>query len=162
MKKGSNNGLVIFGAVVALGGAIAKALSYYNDLREFAKKVDVEIYDIAINSQKTNEANWSKIYFRVRLWIVNPTEFTGTLNGASVGLVINGKLVAAAKRQGNISITRKAKTPLTLDLSINTAEAGESLAALIKGGLDGLKLGAKGSVIVNRTVIPFNLPFANK
>lgn len=153
-----NNGLGWGLGLFGLAGLIWKGISMYNSFKEFASKLDVSIYDIAINSQKTQEANYSRLFFRVRFWLLNPSEFTGTAQGVTAALVINGKTTAVLRRELNTRVIPKGKTPITADFELDTAQLGENIAALISGGLKGLQIRIKGTIIVNKIPISFDLP----
>jgi hypothetical protein len=153
-----NYGLGYGLGLVTLAGILYKGISMYNNFKEFSSKLDVSIYDISINSAKTKESNYSKLFFRARFWILNPTNFTGTAQGITAALVINGKTTVVLKRNLDTRVLPKGKTPITADFEINTLELGDNLASLISGGLKNLDIKIKGTIIVNKIPISFNLP----
>jgi len=153
-----NNGLGWGIGLVGLAGLLWKGISMYNTFKEFSSKLDVSIYDIAINSARTQESNYRTLFFRARFWLLNPSDFTGTAQGVTAALVINGRTTAVLKRDLNTRVIPKGKTPITADFELNTAELGESLGALISGGLKGLDIRIKGTIIVNKIPISFDLP----
>ena len=157
-----NNGLTVILAISAIAGIAYRLLNFYNKFKEFAKKLDVAIFDIAIDTAKTQAANFGRIYFKTRLYIINPTEFTGTAQGITAALIINEKTTAIFKRDLNTTIIAKGKTPIVAELIVNSSELGETLISLGTGGLKNLNFRVKGSIIVNKITIPFNLPVTLK
>ncbi len=108
-------------ALIALGAAF-----YYTQAKTFLKEYKVKFFNAKLNGKKTREYAYSRIFFTVKMMVMNNTGFEGTLQSGYITVSYKGKVVGATEVKEPIAIKQK-ETVLQIPASLDSLKLIGSL-----------------------------------
>ncbi len=117
---------------------------YYNQAKQFQSSYTITFHDASFDFDKTSASGFTKLYFKIRFEVNNPTGFVGTLQGAKLNIFYNSKLLGYTVITNPITVTPNGITKVELPVSVPTLSLITSVQEII-------------DAISNRKSITFNL-----
>lgn len=116
MKKAL--GLLIIGAAAA----------YYISARAFAKGLKIAFYSASFDRSKSGNDFYKFLHFKIKLKIINPTDFSGKIDSLKANIYSGKAIVAYVDSSKTVEIKKKDFTVIELPVSIPTAQIYPTLA----------------------------------
>lgn len=145
----------------ALGlGALAVAgfLYYSKNAGDFAKTMLVKFRGAKFNESLTKGSFFLKVWFDVSIDVVNPSNFTGTVNGINLLVYYNNATIGRISKTDQFTIQANHTTPLTFQLGVPVQTIFSNAGAAITAFATHQKLyvDVRGSVLTNAGTVNVN------
>ena len=102
-------------ALLALGAAY-----YFVQAKSFLKTYKVKFLSAKLDSGKTRDSNYSKIFFTIKMLVTNKTGFAGTLQSGYVSVSYKGKVVGSSQSKEPITIGKEEETLIRIPAAIDS------------------------------------------
>ena len=137
---------------------IGLGVYYYQSAKNFANTLLVKFKGAKFNQDLTKGSFFLKVWFDVSLDIINPSNFSATVNGINLLVYYNNTAIARIAKTDQITIEANHTTPLTFQMGVpvqsifsNVGSAVTAIAAHQKIYID-----VKGTVLTNSGTINVN------
>lgn len=118
------------------GGAIAALVYFLRRKKAAAENIKVEPVDIAIDSQRSAASLFSRIYYRVKLRLINDELASVNVSAINLNIVVNGRELAKINNTTVFKVDSKSQQVINLDAVISTYGAVQIIKDLIIEGLN--------------------------
>lgn len=100
---------------------------YLAQFKDFLKGYSIKFLTAKLDIAATQNSGYSKIFFKVRIRIVNESEFKGILKSGIIEMFYKGKKVATGEQTEEITIAPKSEIEINIPAAINTSHIVTSL-----------------------------------
>jgi LEA14-like dessication related protein len=122
--------------VLLAGGAIAALVYFLKRKKTAAENIKVEPVDIAIDSQRSAASLFSRIYYRVKLRLINDELASVNVSAINLKIVVNGRELAQINNTTVFKVDSRSTQVINLDAVISTLGAVTIIKDLIMQGLN--------------------------
>jgi LEA14-like dessication related protein len=122
--------------VLLAGGAIAALVYFLKRKKTAAENIKVEPVDIAIDSQRSAASLFSRIYYRVKLRLINDELASVNVSAINLKIVVNGRELAQINNTTVFKVDSRSQQVINLDAVISTSGAVTIIKDLIMKGLN--------------------------
>lgn len=124
MKKG------ILIPALLLGGA--GAFMYFRSKKRAGENLKVDPLDIGIDSDRTKKSFFTKLYYIVKLNLINSEAASVVVKNVQLNASVNGRPLGVLTSSGSFSVPAKGSQVVALQASVSTLGAGGIILDLIK------------------------------
>lgn len=127
--------------------ALSGGAAYYflKGKKEAFENLIIKPIDIAIDTEKSKQTFWTKIFYDIKLKITNPSGFKINVNEIDLEFLVNKKFVANLKKNTLISIEPKITEIITLNSSISSVNAITTIMDILADS-ENVQLAIQGSI----------------
>jgi hypothetical protein len=122
--------------VLLAGGAIAALVYFLKRKKAAAENIKVEPVDIAIDSQRSAASLFTRIYYRVKLRLINDELASVNVSAINLKIVVNGRELAQINNTTVFKVDSRSQQVINLDAVISTSGAVTIIKDLIMKGLN--------------------------
>lgn len=146
-------------ALIAFGaGALALVAYYFTSLKKTVTNLNVSIFGIKYNSERTVNSGFIKVWFDLKLKVNNPTQRSVTVNEVLLDFYINGKKAGEVRSFQKLQINPVTDSILVVPTHFNTLIIFPLISiflAAIKNNKP-IFINVKGTVNVEGNIIKLN------
>lgn len=121
--------------IAAIIGAGAFLINYLKGKKQAMENLQFEIFKISIDSEKTRNAKYFKIYYDIVITVINDELSPVKIKDAILNIKVNNKDLGKIETALNILIPRESKKQITLKASFLTFGAIGLVIDIVKNGL---------------------------
>lgn len=141
--------------ILLLAGAGAVAAYLLKGKKEALENLKISPLDIAIDTQKSKATLWTKLYYNIKLKLINSSSFSINVKSIDLDFSVNGKILANIQRDQNITVPGKDDKVITLSSYIASATAIETILDILADSSK-IKLAVTGEVVTDLGAIIIN------
>lgn len=139
----------------------ALAAAAYFTFRQFSgltKTYTVRLGGIRFNNNASRSTLYTKAIFDVSLLLNNPTQFSGTVTGVKLDILLGSRVLATINKTDRLSIQASGQTIIPIQVGINTLTIYGNVSEAIRqlSGGQPLTFTVVGTVLTNYGQIPVN------
>jgi hypothetical protein len=145
--------------LLLIGGAAAAAFFLLKRKKTAAENIQVDPIDIAIDSQRSASSFWTRIYYNIKLRLINNE--TASVNVSSVNLQIfaNGKAIGSINNTTGFVVGAGTDKVINIDASLSSIGAIGLIRDLIT---EGISIDLLVSGVVNTDLGAVNVRFTKQ
>jgi len=145
--------------LLLLGAAAAAAFVLLRRKKTAAENIQVDPIDIAIDSQRSASSFWTRIYYNIKLRLINNE--TASVNVSSVNLQIfaNGKAIGSINNTTGFLVGAGTDKVINIDASLSSIGAIGLIRDLIT---EGISIDLLVSGVVNTDLGAVNVRFTKQ
>jgi hypothetical protein len=145
--------------LLLIGGAAAAAFFLLKRKKTAAENIQVDPIDIAIDSQRSASSFWTRIYYNIKLRLINNE--TASVNVSSVNLQIfaNGKAIGSINNTTGFVVRAGTDKVINIDASLSSIGAIGLIRDLIT---EGISIDLLVSGVVNTDLGAVNVRFTKQ
>jgi hypothetical protein len=145
--------------LLLLGAAAAAAFVLLRRKKTAAENIQVDPIDIAIDSQRSASSFWTRIYYNIKLRLINNE--TASVNVSSVNLQIfaNGKAIGSINNTTGFVVGAGTDKVINIDASLSSIGAIGLIRDLIT---EGISIDLLVSGVVNTDLGAVNVRFTKQ
>jgi len=121
--------------LLLLGGAGAALLYFLRQKRAAGENLRVEPVDIAIDSQRSASSFWTRIYYKVKLKLINTENASVNVSGINLNVLVNNQNFGSIVTATPFIVTAKSEKIINLDASFSSLGVINTIRDLITEGL---------------------------
>jgi hypothetical protein len=121
--------------VLLAGGAIAALVYFLRRKKAAAENIEVDPIDIAIDSQRSASAFWTRIYYRITLRLINNESANVNISSINLQISANGRALGSINNTTGFSVDGGSEKVINLDASLSSIGAIGLIRDLITEGL---------------------------
>lgn len=141
--------LTVFGA--------AAAFIFFRNKKAAGENLRFEPVDIAIDSERSRAALWTRLYYKVKINLINDEPASVNVRGIVLNATTNGRPLGSLTSNQGFSVAAKSNQVVQLDTSISTLGAAATIVNVIRNR-EPLTVNVNGYVDTDlgRVLINFN------
>jgi len=116
---------------LGLFGAAA-AFLYFRNKKAAGENLRFEPVDIAIDSARSRSALWTRLYYRVKIKLINVEPANVNVRGVNLTATANGRALGTLTSGQAFTVSAKGSQVIALDTSISTLGAAATVIDLIR------------------------------
>lgn len=121
--------------LILLGGAGAALLYFLRQKRAAGENLRVEPVDIAIDSQRSASSFWTRIYYKVKLKLINTENASVNVSGINLNVLVNNQNFGSIVTTTPFIVTANSEKIINLDASFSSLGVINTIRDLITEGL---------------------------
>ena len=121
--------------ILFLGGAAAALLYFLRQKRAAGENLRVEPVDIAIDSQRSASSFWTRIYYNVKLKLINSERASVNVSGINLNVSVNNTPFGSIVSSEGFVVTAQSEKIVNLQASLSSLGVIEAVRDLIADGL---------------------------
>lgn len=127
--------------------AITGGAAYYflRGKKESLENLVIKPIDIAIDSKKSRQLFFQKLFYNIKLKITNPSGFSVKILSIDLDFLINKEFIADIKKNTSIVIKPNETKIITIESSIGTFNIIKQIILMLNNN-EGIDLSIKGNV----------------
>ena len=141
------------------GGAIAALVYFLRRKKTAAENIVVDPIDIAIDSQRSASAFWTRIYYRIQLRLINNESANVNISSINLQISANGRALGSINNTTGFSVDGGSEKVINLDASLSSIGAIGLIRDLIT---EGLSIDFLVTGVVNTDLGAVNIRFTRK
>lgn len=141
--------------------AITGGAAYYflKGKKESLENLIIKPIDIAIDSKKSRQLFFQKLFYNIKLKITNPSGFSVKILSIDLDFIVNNELIADIQKQSAIIIKPNETKVITIESSIATLGIIQQIISMLTNK-EGIDVAIKGNVQTDLGNI--NIAYAKK
>ena len=141
--------------------AITGGAAYYflKGKKESLENLIIKPIDIAIDSKKSRQLFFQKLFYNIKLKITNPSGFAVKILSIDLDFIVNNEIIADIQQQSAIIIKPNETKVITIESSIATLGIIQQIISMITNK-EGIDVAIKGDVQTDLGNI--NIAYAKK
>lgn len=141
--------------------AITGSAAYYflKGKKESLENLIIKPIDIAIDSKKSRQLFFQKLFYNIKLKITNPSGFAVKILSIDLDFIVNNEIIAEIQKQSAIIIKPNETKVITIESSIATLGIIQQIISMITNK-EGIDVAIKGDVQTDLGNI--NIAYAKK
>ena len=125
--KRNNTPLVL----LVLAGAAA-AFYFFRNKKAAGENLRFEPVDIAIDSARSRQSLWTRLYYKVKINLINPEQANVNVNNVLLNATTNGRPLGTLTSSQKFSVPAQGNQIIQLDTSISTLGAASTIINVIR------------------------------
>lgn len=118
-----------------IGGAAAALLYFLRQKRAAGENLRVEPVDIAIDSQRSASSFWTRIYYNVKLKLINAERASVNVSGINLNVFVNNTPFGSINNTAGFIVNGGSERIVNLEASFSSLGVIEAIRDLIADGL---------------------------
>jgi LEA14-like dessication related protein len=121
--------------ILLLGGAAAALLYFLKQKRAAGENLRVEPLDIAIDSARSSSSFWTRIYYNVKLKLINTESASVNVSAINLNVLVNNTPFGSINNTTGFIVNAGSERIVNLDASFSSLGIIEAIRDLIADGL---------------------------
>jgi LEA14-like dessication related protein len=121
--------------ILLLGGAAAALLYFLKQKRTAGENLRVEPLDIAIDSARSSSSFWTRIYYNVKLKLINTESASVNVSAINLNVLVNNTPFGSINNTTGFIVNAGSERIVNLDASFSSLGIIEAIRDLIADGL---------------------------
>ena len=118
-----------------IGGAAAALLYFLRQKRAAGENLRVEPVDIAIDSQRSASSFWTRIYYNVKLKLINAERASVNVSGINLNIFVNNNPFGSINNTTGFVVNAGSERIVNLEASFSSLGVIEAIRDLIADGI---------------------------
>lgn len=118
-----------------IGGAAAALLYFLKQKRAAGENLRVEPVDIAIDSQRSASSFWTRIYYNVKLKLINAERASVNVSGINLNIFVNNTPFGSINNTTGFVVNAGSERIVNLEASFSSLGVIEAIRDLIADGI---------------------------
>lgn len=118
-----------------IGGAAAALLYFLRQKRAAGENLRVEPVDIAIDSQRSASSFWTRIYYNVKLKLINAERASVNISGINLNVFVNNTPFGSINNTTGFIVNAGSERIVNLEASFSSLGVIEAIRDLIADGI---------------------------
>lgn len=85
-----------------------------------ASNLQIEVQDIGIDSERTKDSWFAKLYYTVRLDVTNPDQAAVTIKAVNLDVFVNGQKIGRVQKLDSVTVPPRSAITVNVNASIAT------------------------------------------
>jgi len=143
---------------IILTSIAAYAIPKFFAGKDFIDQLKIELKNINIEKEKIKNSGYKKLYWTINLVVINPVNFSVTIDSILMDIFINDEIVAKANTTNKYKIEAKKKIIIPVLISVTLDQLPGNLYNAISEALkeNFIKMMIKGKMNFKEASIKFN------
>jgi LEA14-like dessication related protein len=121
--------------ILFLGGAAAALLYFLRQKRAAGENLRVEPVDIAIDSARSSSSFWTRIYYNVKLKLINTESASVNVSGINLNVLVNNTPFGSINNTTGFIVNAGSERIVNLEASFSSLGVIQAIRDLISDGL---------------------------
>jgi LEA14-like dessication related protein len=121
--------------ILLLGGAAAALLYFLRQKRAAGENLRVEPVDIAIDSARSSSSFWTRIYYNVKLKLINTESASVNVSGINLNVLVNNTPFGSINNTTGFIVNAGSERVVNLEASFSSLGVIQAIRDLISDGL---------------------------
>jgi LEA14-like dessication related protein len=121
--------------ILFLGGAAAALLYFLRQKRAAGENLRVEPVDIAIDSARSASSFWTRIYYNVKLKLINTESASVNVSGINLNVLVNNTPFGSINNTTGFIVNAGSERVVNLEASFSSLGVIQAIRDLISDGL---------------------------
>jgi LEA14-like dessication related protein len=121
--------------ILFLGGAAAALLYFLRQKRAAGENLRVEPVDIAIDSARSSSSFWTRIYYNVKLKLINTESASVNVSGINLNVLVNNTPFGSINNTTGFIVNAGSERVVNLEASFSSLGVIQAIRDLISDGL---------------------------
>ena len=143
--------------ILFLGGAAAALIYFLRQKRAAGENLRVEPVDIAIDSARSSSSFWTRIYYNVKLKLINAERASVNVSAINLNVLVNNTPFGSINNTTGFIVNAGSEKIVNLEASFSSLGVIEAIRDLIS---DGLKFNVTVSGYVDTDLGRINVQFS--
>jgi LEA14-like dessication related protein len=118
-----------------LGGAAAALLYFLRQKRAAGENLRVEPVDIAIDSARSSQSFWTRIYYNVKLKLINTESASVNVSGINLNVLVNNTPFGSINNTTGFIVNAGSERIVNLEASFSSLGIIQAIRDLISEGI---------------------------
>jgi LEA14-like dessication related protein len=118
-----------------LGGAAAALLYFIRQKRAAGENLRVEPVDIAIDSARSSQSFWTRIYYNVKLKLINTESASVNVSGINLNVLVNNTPFGSINNTTGFIVNAGSERIVNLEASFSSLGIIQAIRDLISEGI---------------------------
>jgi len=118
-----------------LGGAAAALLYFLRQKRAAGENLRVEPVDISIDSARSSSSFWTRIYYNVKLKLINTESASVNVSGINLNVLVNNTPFGSINNTTGFIVNAGSERVVNLEASFSSLGVIQAIRDLIADGL---------------------------
>jgi LEA14-like dessication related protein len=118
-----------------LGGAAAALLYFLRQKRAAGENLRVEPLDISIDSARSSSSFWTRIYYNVKLKLINTESASVNVSGINLNVLVNNTPFGSINNTTGFIVNAGSERVVNLEASFSSLGVIQAIRDLISDGL---------------------------
>lgn len=145
--------------LLLLGGAAAAAFFLLRRKKTAAENIQVDPIDIAIDSDRSASSFWTRIYYNIKLRLVNNESASVNVSSINLQISANGRAIGTINNTTGFVVQGGTDKVINIDASLSSIGAIGLIRDLIT---EGISINLLVSGVVNTDLGAVNVRFTKK
>ena len=121
--------------ILFLGGAAAALLYFLRQKRAAGENLRVEPVDISIDSARSSSSFWTRIYYNVKLKLINTESASVNVSGINLNVLVNNTPFGSINNTTGFIVNAGSERVVNLEASFSSLGVIQAIRDLISDGL---------------------------
>jgi LEA14-like dessication related protein len=121
--------------ILFLGGAAAALLYFLRQKRAAGENLRVEPVDISIDSARSSSSFWTRIYYNVKLKLINTESASVNVSGINLNVLVNNTPFGSINNTTGFIVNAGSERIVNLEASFSSLGVIQAIRDLISDGL---------------------------
>ena len=121
--------------ILFLGGAAAALIYFLRQKRAAGENLRVEPVDIAIDSARSSSSFWTRIYYNVKLKLINAEKASVNVSAINLNVLVNNTPFGSINNTTGFIVNAGSEKIVNLEASFSSLGIIEAIRDLISDGL---------------------------
>ena len=121
--------------ILFLGGAAAALLYFLRQKRAAGENLRVEPVDISIDSARSSSSFWTRIYYNVKLKLINTESASVNVSGINLNVLVNNTPFGSINNTTGFIVNAGSERTVNLEASFSSLGVIQAIRDLISEGL---------------------------
>lgn len=122
--------------ILLYGGAAAALLYFLKQKRAAGENLRVEPVDVAIDSARSSSSFWTRIYYNVKLKLINTESASVNVSGINLNVFVNNTPFGSINNSTGFIVSAGSEKIVNLEASFSSLGVIEAIRDLIADGLN--------------------------
>jgi LEA14-like dessication related protein len=121
--------------ILFLGGAAAALLYFLRQKKAAGENLRVEPVDISIDSARSSSSFWTRIYYNVKLKLINTESASVNVSGINLNVLVNNTPFGSINNTTGFIVNAGSERVVNLEASFSSLGVIQAIRDLISDGL---------------------------
>ncbi len=121
--------------ILFIGGAAAALLYFLRQKRAAGENLRVEPVDISIDSARSSSSFWTRIYYNVKLKLINTESASVNVSGINLNVLVNNTPFGSINNTTGFIVNAGSERVVNLEASFSSLGVIQAIRDLIADGL---------------------------